>query len=81
MCKDRKDLTKESKYMLEILRNTNSIEDAIYEMSRKLELIHKVFSEIRNSKYEFGHFARSFIRNLDPKGLGNTTLNTFELIL
>ena len=50
VCMDRQDLTEETKNMLEILRSTNTIEDAIYKISRKLELMHKVFSEIRNSK-------------------------------
>jgi hypothetical protein len=57
--------------MLEILHCTNTIEDAIYIISRKLELMHKIFSQIRQSKYEDGEFAISFLRNLDPKGLGN----------
>jgi hypothetical protein len=57
--------------MLEILRSTNTIEDAIIKISRKLPLMHKVFSEIRNSIYEDGLFAIGFLRNLDPKGFGN----------
>ena len=60
--------------MLEILQNTKTIEDAIYIISRKLELMHKLFSEIRQSKYEFGAFAISFLRNLDPRGQGNNKL-------
>jgi hypothetical protein len=60
--------------MLEILRSTNTIEDAIYIISRKLELMHKVFGEIRQSKNETGAFSISFLRNLDPKGLGNKYL-------
>jgi hypothetical protein len=47
VCKGRKDLTQETKIMLDILRSTNTIEDAIYIISRKLELMHKVFGEIR----------------------------------
>jgi hypothetical protein len=69
--KDRKDLTEETKIMLEILRSTNTIEDAIYIISRNLELMHKVFSQIRQLKYEYGEFSIRFLRNLDPKGLGN----------
>jgi hypothetical protein len=60
--------------MLEILHSTNTIEDAIYIISRKLELMHKLFSQIRQSKNEDGEFAISFMRNLDPKGLGNKYL-------
>jgi hypothetical protein len=74
VCKDRKDLTQETKIMLEILRSTNTIEDAINIISRKLELMHKLFSQIRQSKYEFGGFAFMFLMNLDPKGLGNEYL-------
>ena len=47
VCKGRKDLTQETKIMLDILRSTNTIEDAIYIISRKLELMHKIFSKIR----------------------------------
>jgi hypothetical protein len=66
--------------MLEILR-TNTIENAIYIISRKLELMHKLFSEIRNLKWEEGLFAISFLRNLDPKGFGNNSLKSIELLL
>ena len=66
MCKGRKDLTEETKFMLEILRSTNTIEDAIYIISRKLELMDKVFSGIRDSPMEIGLFAIIFLRNLDP---------------
>ena len=45
--KGREDLTLETKIMLDILRSTNTIEDAIYIISSKLELMHKVFSQIR----------------------------------
>jgi hypothetical protein len=48
VCEGRKDLTEMTKFMLEILRDTNTIENVIYIISRKLELMHKVFSEIRN---------------------------------
>ena len=48
--KVRKDLSKETKIMLEILRSTNTIEDAVNKISRKLELMHKVFSTIRQLK-------------------------------
>jgi hypothetical protein len=67
--------------MLEILESTNTIEHAIYKISRNLEFMHKVFSEIRNSKYEDGNFAIGFLRNLDPKGLGNKSLESIELLL
>jgi hypothetical protein len=60
--------------MLEILQSTNTIEDAIYRISRKLEFMHKVFSEIRNSTFEEGLFAISFLRNLDPKDFENKPL-------
>jgi hypothetical protein len=43
--------------------------------------MHKIFSEIRNSKYEDGNFAIGFLRNLDPKGLGNKSLESIELLL
>ena len=66
LCKGRLDLTDETKTMLEILRSTNTIENAIYMISRKLELIHKVFSDIRNSRMEEGLFAIGFLRNLNP---------------
>ena len=57
--------------MLEILRSTNTIEDAIYKISRKLELMHKIFSQIRLLNNEQGEFAIRFFRNIDPKGSGN----------
>jgi hypothetical protein len=66
VCKGRKDLTEETKFMLEILRSTNTIEDAIYIISRKLELMNKVFSGIRDSPMEIGLFSIIFLRNLDP---------------
>ena len=81
VCKSRKDLTEETRCMLEILRSTYTIEDAIYIISRKLELMHKVFSEIRNSRLEQGLFAISFMRNLDPKGFGYKSLKSIELLL
>ena len=49
VCRNCKDLTEETKLMLEILRSTNTIENAIYKISRNLEFMHKVFSEIRQS--------------------------------
>jgi hypothetical protein len=52
--------------MLQILQNTNTIEKAIIAISRDLELMHKVFSKIRNSTMEVGNFASGFLRNLDP---------------
>jgi hypothetical protein len=67
--------------MLEILRSTNTIEDAIYVIFRKAELMHKVFSEIRNSIWEEGLFSISFLRNLDPKGFGNKSLKSLEPLL
>ena len=67
--------------MLEILRSTNTIENAIYIISRKLELIHKVFSEIRNSSWDEGLFAIGFLRNIDPKGFGYKSLKSIELLL
>jgi hypothetical protein len=67
--------------MLEILRSSRIIENAIYEISRKLELMHKIFSEIRNSEMELGLFAISFLRNLDREGLGNKPLKSIELLL
>jgi hypothetical protein len=81
VCKGREDLTEETKLMLEILRSTNTIEHAIYKISRNLEFMHKVFSEIRNSKLEDGNFALGFLRNLDPKGLGNKSLESIEHLL
>ena len=57
--------------MLEILRSTNTIQDAIYIITRKLELMHKVLSQIRQSNIEDEEFAIRFMRNIDPKGLGN----------
>jgi hypothetical protein len=68
VCKGRMDLTEETKFMLEILRGTNTIEDALLTLSRKLELMHKLFNVIRNSKREYGKFALSLLRNLDIKG-------------
>jgi hypothetical protein len=50
-------------------------------MSRKLELIHKIFSEVRISRWEKGRFAISFLRNLDPKAFGNESLKSIELLL
>ena len=70
VCKGRQDLTKETKIMLEILQNTNTIEDAIYIISRNFQLIHKVFSEIRQSKIEFGKFSIRFLRNLGREAFG-----------
>ena len=60
--------------MLEVLHSTNTIEDAIYIISRKLELMHKVFSQIWQSNIEDEEFAIRFMRNIDPKGLGNEYL-------
>ena len=68
VCKGRKDLTEETKFMLEILRGTNTIEDALLTLSRNLELMHKLFNIIRNSKEEYGKFAMILLRNLDLKG-------------
>jgi uncharacterized protein Yka (UPF0111/DUF47 family) len=81
VCEGLKDLTEETKLMLEILRSTNTIEHAIYKISRNLEFMNKIFSEIMNSKYEDGNFAIGFLRNLDPKGLGNKSLESIELLL
>jgi hypothetical protein len=52
VCEGREDLTKETKLMLDILKSksTETIEDAIHNISRNLQLMHKVFREIRNSK-------------------------------
>jgi len=66
ICNGRKDLTEDSKLMLEILRNTDTIEDSLHIISRKLKLINKVFRDIRYSKMEFGHLAMPYLRNLDP---------------
>ena len=71
VCKDRKDLTEDTKFMLEILRNTHTIEDALHTISRKLKLMKKVFGELTNSNMEFGHFAIPYLRNLDSLGLRN----------
>jgi hypothetical protein len=43
--------------------------------------MNKIFSKIRNSKSEEGNFAIGFMRNLDPKGLGNKSLESIELLL
>ena len=81
VCKGRKDLTEETKFMLEILRGTNTIEDALHNLSRKLELMLKLFNKIRNSKQENGKFAISLLRNLDLKGLNNKILTSIEHLL
>ena len=65
ICNGRKDLTGDTKFMLEILRNTNTIEDALLLISRKLKLMHKIFSDIRHSNMELGYFAIPYLRNLD----------------
>ena len=74
VCKGRQDLTKETKIMLEILQNTNTIEEAIYIISRKLEVMHKVFSEIRQSKFEHGKFLIRFLRNLGREDIEHNYL-------
>jgi hypothetical protein len=81
VCKDRKDLTEDTKFMLEILRNSNTIEEAIHIISRKLDLTHKVFSKIRKSIKEIGHFASSFLRNLDCLNYGSDSLFSLEFLL
>ena len=81
VCKGRQDLTKETKIMLEILETTNTIEDAIYFISRNLELMHKLFSEIRQSKNEDGNFSFIFLRNLGREELDHNYLKRFEYLL
>lgn len=70
MCKGRKDLTEETKFMLDILRATNTIEDALYIIFRRLEFVHKVFNELMNETSDYGHFAIIFLRNLESEGFG-----------
>lgn len=67
--------------MIQILQTTNTIENAIYRISRNLEFMYKVFSEIRNNIFEEGLFAISFLRNLDPIDFGNNYLTSIELLL
>ena len=81
VCKGRKDLTEETKFMLEILRGTNTIEDALLTLSRNLELMHKLFNIIRNSKEEYGKFAISLLRILDLKSKNNKILTSIEHLL
>ena len=81
VCKGRQDLTKETKIMLEILKTTYSIEDAIYIISSKLELMHKLLSEIRQSKQEFGKFSIRFLRNLGREELEDNYLKRLEYLL
>jgi hypothetical protein len=50
-------------------------------ISRKLELMHKVFSEIRNSILEEGLFAIGFLRNIDQKGFAHKSLKNIEQLL
>jgi hypothetical protein len=38
--------------MLEILKSTKNIEDAFYIISRKLDIIHKLFCEARQTIHE-----------------------------
>jgi hypothetical protein len=71
VCKDRKDLTEETKFMLEILRSTNTIESAFNIISRRLKFMNKIFRKIRESPMEIGNFAISILRNLDSGNLGN----------
>jgi hypothetical protein len=47
VCINRKDLTLDTKFILEVLRSENSIEDALQIISRKLDFINKVLSKIR----------------------------------
>jgi hypothetical protein len=63
-----------------ILRSTNTIEDAIYIISRKLEMIHKVLSELRKEADEGVNFPIVFLRNMDPN-IGNNYLTSIELLL
>ena len=65
ICNGRKDLTEDTKFMLEILRGTNTIEDALLLISRKIKLMLKVFRDIRYSNMELGYFAIPYLRNLD----------------
>ena len=81
MCEGREDLTEDTNFMLGIMRTTNSIEDAVHMISMKLDFMHKVFKEIRQSSKEIGDFAASFLRNLDPKNLGNKSVSSIELLL
>ena len=81
MCKDRKDLTEDTKIMLEILRSSNTIEDALFKISRKLKFMHKLFNQIRNLDNESGKFAISLLRNLDPKYIENKSIKSIEHLL
>jgi len=81
VCKSRKDLTEDTKFMLEILRSTNTIEDAVFLISRKLELMHKIFSKIRSSGLERGTFALSLLRNLDPENIVNKSLKSIDTLI
>jgi hypothetical protein len=67
--------------MLEILRSTNTIEDAVFLISRKLELMHKIFSKIRSSGLERGTFALSLLRNLDPENIVNKSLKSIDTLI
>lgn len=80
VCEGRKDLTEDTKFMLQILRSTNSIEDALHTISRKQELMHKIFSELRNSEDEHGNFAISLLINLDPLGFNNKSPKSIEYL-
>ena len=81
VCKGRKDLTEETKFMLEILRSTNTIENALHIISRKLEFMNKIFRKIRESPMEIGYFATSLLRNIDSGNLGNDSIKSIEILL
>jgi hypothetical protein len=69
VCKCHKDLTEDTKFMLEILRSTNTIENAINRISKKMDLMLKVFSRINKSSSEIDEFAISFLKNLQPENI------------
>ena len=81
VCEGRKDLTEDTKFMLESLRKSKSIEEAMNKIARKLDLTHKIFSQLQDTHKENGVFAMSFLGNLNPNSYREFNFKSIKLLI
>jgi hypothetical protein len=81
VCEGRKDLTEHTKFMLECLRKSKSIEEAMNKIARKLDLTYKIFSQLQDTHKENGVFAMSFLGNLNPNRYREFNFKSIKLLL
>ena len=70
--KDREDITENTKFMLEMMKGSESIEEAMCKIVRKCEFAAKIFLRTSADYDERGEFAHRLIRNYS---LGTGTYN------